>query len=1053
MSTDPLNDIRLVELLGEGGAGEVWRAVRGPQQEAVAVKLISGPDAASPKVRRLFMHELRATAALDHSGVIDIYDHGPASAALVAPTQGRVVPGAPALVMELLPGGALTHWRPELRFGVVLELLEEILGALAHAHARGVLHRDIKPDNILLDAERRPRLVDFGLAWVREEENPIENQVLGTPGYVAPEQIGHTGILPSPATDLYSLACTAWALTTGAPPFGRGREVVSVLYDHRSTEPPEYLPRAEVPAWFEVWLRRCLQKDPRARFRDAPAALSALGPSPRPPRLAPPRPRSLADRPDPSPRLLGLRSPLLGRDQEKQTLWETLLDVREERTAKVVRVEGAHGMGKSQLLGWLGAAAAETGVAEVVVVRGDERGGELLDAITQHLGPEAKDRSVLAYALGVTAQDPWLGALWALLGGHTMGGRANRTSLVAWALARLGHDRPTLLLLDGAQSTDATQLLEMLAHHPALGPVMAVLAAPAGLVPPLDESETTITLAPIPPAQLRPLLDRLVRLEGPLAAQVANRCGGSPLLALSLLASWTEHGALRQGANGWALERGADRHLPTNLAALPRQRIEDVVSAATEESDIALEALELAAVLGVEVDGGAWRAALDFVDLVVPDAAVEALLDRGLITAGRTVDEWRFAHGLLREALLTRARDGGRSARWHSVTAAILAAREGDAAAERCGQHLLAAGRPDEAATPLLVGAEHRQDRGDIEYALSLLNAAEAALNEGRVPEADQRWGRLWIARSILELDRRGPDASEQWASKALEVSRRHPWRHIAARAMYQLGRAALNRGDGPATERLLSEAAERAAELEDPWLLGRCYRELGARRSETGKYETAAELLEAAAEELEDDPDPASQGYAFVLLAANSIRQLDGDAAAAWAAKAGPRFELGGSVRGLAIAQNIQGEVARIRGDLQGARDAYEEAASLHRRSGSSMEWFAYSNLGLLEAVDGDPAVGRGLLEECIAGFLAAGRGGYIVHPRVYLLAALAGVKDWTALRDALGDAMESVEATRTKGDPDMVRAVQVAGERATAGGQQWLAEQCRQLLAEVES
>jgi len=1050
VSTEPLNDIALIEPLGAGGAGEVWLGVRGAHRQPVAVKLISGAEAASPEVRALFMHELRATAALDHPGVIAILDHGAAPAELVAPTQGRIVPGAPALVMELVRGGALSTLPPTIPFVAVEALLKRILAALAHAHARGVLHRDIKPDNILLDDEGQPRVVDFGLAWLREVENPIENQVLGTPGYVAPEQIGATNTLPSPATDLYSLACTAWALTTGAPPFGRGRDVIAVLHDHRHTQPPVYQPQSPTPAWFEVWLRRCLAKDPRARFRDAPAALAALGPTPRPPRLSPPRRRPAGDRPDPSPRLLGLRSPLLGRDAEKEQLWEHLLAVREQRTAQVVCVQGPSGMGKSQLVSWLGVAAAEQGLAEVLVLRSDERGAELIEAVAQRLGPQSADRAALAYRMGVSAQDPWLGTLWSLLGGHTAGGQVNRVSLIAWAMARLGGDRPTLLVLDGPRSSDAGQLLSMLVAHPSVGPILAVVASRPGSLEP-EQVSRTLPLAPIPPGELRPLLDQLVRMDGGLAARVVNRCGGSPLLAVSLLESWRDRGDLVRGREGWELKPGADQSLPADLAVLPRRRIESVVSATSASPETALRALELAAVLGVEVDGGAWRGALDFVGLSAPEDAMEALFDRGLLSQARTFGDWRFAHGLQREAMLGRAAEGARAARWHSVAAAILAAREGDASAERCGEHLLAAGRPDEAATALIAGAERRQDQGAIDYALTLLDSAERALELGRVPEADQRWGRLWIARSVLELDRRGTEAAERWASKALDVSRRHPWREIAARALYQLGRAALNRGDGPATERFLLDAAERAAELSDPWLLGRCYRELGARRSETGNLAGAEELLSAAAEELEDDVDPASQGYAWVLLAANSIRQGDPRKAQEYADKAGPRFERGGSVRGLAISRNVQGEVARAAQDWDGARQAYEEAAAIHRRAGSSMEWFAMSNLGLLEALHGDAGRARELLENCIEGFVSAGREGYVTHPQVYLLPALAAVGDWPALDLHLERAREAIERARTR-DPDMIRAAEVAAERSAAAGMPSLATACSELARQID-
>jgi len=162
-----------------------------------------------------------------------------------------------------------------------------LLDALAHSHARGVIHRDLKPGNVLLrrapmsDTSGRapePLITDFGVAQAFVDGASGTREVVGTPAYMAPEQLQARWRDQGPWTDLYSMGCLAWSLATGTPPFGRGRSFEENRAAHLEQEPPPFVPLMDVPPGLEGWLRRLLQKDPAHRYvRAADAMLGLLG--------------------------------------------------------------------------------------------------------------------------------------------------------------------------------------------------------------------------------------------------------------------------------------------------------------------------------------------------------------------------------------------------------------------------------------------------------------------------------------------------------------------------------------------------------------------------------------------------------------------------------------------------------------------------------------------------------------------------------------------------------------------------------------------------------
>jgi len=263
----------LRERLGKGGMATVWRGEHRSTGMPVAVKVAAQTEAASPQDLDLFAAEVEAVAGLDHPSIVRVFDHGVVPASASGP--GRLA-GMPYLVMEHASGGSLDS-RPAPRcWDDVKGLLLAILDALGHAHARGVLHCDLKPANLLMcgptDARPGLKLADFGAAVAfRGRREGRRHLVVGTPHYMAPEHRSGRWRAQGPQTDLYGVGCLAWKLVTGGLPRKVGR-------DGSGEELHPFTPTFAVPPELHSWLAELLELNPLRRPPSAAvAALSLLG--------------------------------------------------------------------------------------------------------------------------------------------------------------------------------------------------------------------------------------------------------------------------------------------------------------------------------------------------------------------------------------------------------------------------------------------------------------------------------------------------------------------------------------------------------------------------------------------------------------------------------------------------------------------------------------------------------------------------------------------------------------------------------------------------------
>ncbi|NLX56570.1 MAG: serine/threonine protein kinase [Planctomycetaceae bacterium] len=256
------------ELQGEiarGGMGIVFQARDTQLQRRVALKMILDRHLASQEAVQRFYAEAEMAASLNHPGIVPIYDAGSHAGHLY-------------YAMGYVEGPTLAAELRRRRFGMeeAAQLVRDLARAVDYAHQHGVVHRDLKPGNILLTHNGTPQITDFGLATRTDRSEPITiaGQILGTPGYMAPEQAtGHVG-QSGPAVDIYALGAVLYHMITGHPPFRTALEALVCVLE-QDPVPPRVLNRA-VPRDLNVICMKCLNKAPADRYRSASALADDL---------------------------------------------------------------------------------------------------------------------------------------------------------------------------------------------------------------------------------------------------------------------------------------------------------------------------------------------------------------------------------------------------------------------------------------------------------------------------------------------------------------------------------------------------------------------------------------------------------------------------------------------------------------------------------------------------------------------------------------------------------------------------------------------------------
>jgi len=281
-----LGRYKILGELGRGAMGVVYRAEDPVLDRPLAIKTIFIPadDADRKEYEARFTQEARAAGKLAHPGIVTIYDVG---------REGELV----YMAMELLEGVDLASRGAKQRFSVIeaVRIVEQVADALAFAHDRGVVHRDIKPPNIMLVGRGRVKIMDFGIARMRTSDLKTQTgMMLGTPRYMSPEQVAGRPV--DQRSDIFSLGVVLYEMLTGTKLFS-GNDATEIMYNVAQLRPvPPSRINRQVPAMLDLVVAKALEKDAGERYQDAHqfaadlrACLNELGvPRPEPDRTVPP---------------------------------------------------------------------------------------------------------------------------------------------------------------------------------------------------------------------------------------------------------------------------------------------------------------------------------------------------------------------------------------------------------------------------------------------------------------------------------------------------------------------------------------------------------------------------------------------------------------------------------------------------------------------------------------------------------------------------------------------------------------------------------------------
>ncbi len=717
----------VLEELGRGGMGVVYKARDRQLGRLVALKFL--PDHLSgDHSRERLLQEARAASALDHPNICTIYELGETGA------------GELFIAMAYYDGETLNHRiaRGPLPPEEVLELAVQIGDGLARAHARGIVHRDVKPANVMVTREGRVKLLDFGLAKLRGA-TPItrEGAVIGTPHYMSPEQL--RGEALDGRTDVWSLGVVLYEALTASLPFEAesGPALFNVILSRRPKRLRELRPG--VPEALAAAIEKALSKprDQRyPRMEDMLSDLRALPSSP--PTSSASAPIGGASRTSPAgsggrTRRLG-RAPgsgpssaepsggtvrQRGRDAELGRLME-LFDRASAGERQTVFVCGEAGLGKTTLVeAFLRRAGESGGLWHAVGQCLDHQGpGEaylpVLEAL-ERLGRGSRGGGVLE-ALETHAPS-WLAHLPSLAADADSGalrsrpqgvGRDRLLREMVGALEHLSREAPLVLVLEDLHWADASTVdlvhRLQLRSEPARLMVLATLRADDAE---RSESPVAATLRDLTLRRGAARLDLELLDQEAVAALVGDelrggvvpaevtrllrrRAGGHPLFVLSTLRAWVEEGRIEQAADGtWAPTcplAELEAEVPGTLAEIIEQRFVGVDPATRR-------VLDAASVAGAEFAAATVAAATGLEHEAV-EARCEALAGRGGFLEEAGLDSWpdgtvtpRFAfhHDLYREVLYRRLASG-RRLRLHRRVGERLEAGAGEHAAARAGE-------------------------------------------------------------------------------------------------------------------------------------------------------------------------------------------------------------------------------------------------------------------------------------------------------------------------------------------------------------------------------
>lgn len=1039
-SGDRLEGYSIERLLGVGGTACVYAATN-REGHRVALKVLRDDRADDPESRRRFLHEARVGSGLHHPNIVRFVDFGSVRNQLF-------------LAMELVQGTSLWSWVEEAPSAAdVMDAFDQILDALAHAHARGVVHRDLKPDNILLEPSegnrRRVRLVDFGVAHHGHEpsDDKSASSVVGTPEYMSPEQcLGSSTV--SPASDLYAVGVMLFEIISGHLPFS-GANTAATLLAHLRDPIPALVPRPryEFDPAFEQVVRRLLAREPSARYLNAASARSALGScrlfdhwegrSPTHHRLS-----DSIQRVEPPPVTAGL---FLVSDPPFVDLRGELHDLQHRAQTHLLResqplltmISGAPGSGRSRLLRELAARLEEGGFAQIwqVELKNEQRAIDSLRAMAQQHYPLAlmhpDDRKQRLeeqlhhdgftdgeFSLAkrfLTTNDPIDTVsetpLWRILARIIEA--ASRRQRLVLVVEHLDHNDGELLLhldelLDAHAHDGIVLLAAFRSDAETLRPRFAKRLEAFGERQPSLAVERR-DLARLGLREMQRFLQRAVAVSPSTATLLADRADGNPSFALQMLRSILSRFGEQTLEDPVLLDR-ALAEIPDEIGPLLLERMESAWTAGIIPSEI-LRALEALAFLGMRIPRADALSLLEVEGVSAPGDVLTEML--AIPALGTIIHEQNgallFEDRLTRAALMLRAERHGRKERLHSICADIKLRDKKDEAENiaEIAEHCMAAGHFTRARMLYYNAALSQMDANLWINALRHIDGAIRTVELDPNPNAADLADILLTRAELLSQLSRFPEAKKTLQAldrlRVFEDEEPNPqWMRIRAGVFASVdedvdrAREELRHAARIADQRhLLVESIQARLKLAELHI-------------GSGHLIEAEGLLRAALRLNKEHQNANLHAHPLVLLGVLAMLVGAYGEAREYALRAESLFESVQNRHGLAYALMIRGEIEHLDNNLPEAWDllrrAQEEFVNIGDRRSAAI---SISSLGVVADAHGNDERARACWEQALVYFERLQEPRMIAMSKLRLAALDAHDGRWRSAGELLLDAL----------------------------------------------